>query len=69
MNENEIQRTFTEEQAAEFLQIKTRTLAEERRRGRIFPYRIVGNRVRYTIDQLQDYLKNHPLNEPAVTAG
>ena len=54
---------LTEAQAAEWLQISSRSLTEERRRGRVAYYRIVGAAIRYTIEQLNDYLRNHPLND------
>ena len=55
-----IDRTLTEEQAAEYLQLTRRQLAEERRRGRIRHFRILGARVRYTRDHLDEYLHGHP---------
>ena len=53
---------MTEAQAADYLQLTERQLVEERRRGRIVPFRIVGNRIRYTREQLDEYVRNHPLN-------
>ncbi len=55
-------RPLTEAQAAAYLQIKKLQLARERRMGRITPYRIIGMRIRYTKQQLDDYIRNHPLN-------
>ncbi len=55
-------RPLTEEQAAAYLQIKKFQMAQERRKGRITPYRIIGMRVRYTKQQLDEYMRNHPLN-------
>ncbi len=60
---------LTEAEAAQLLKIKPRTLAEERIRGRITHYRIVGNRIRYTREMLEDYLQNHPLNEKQSSDG
>ncbi|HBL48507.1 MAG TPA: hypothetical protein DDZ90_34505 [Planctomycetaceae bacterium] len=60
---------FTEAEAAAYLRIKPRTLAEERLRGRITPFRIVGNRIRYTEEMLIRYLQNHPLNEKQSSDG
>lgn len=57
------QSIFTEEEAANFLRIKPRVLIDERTRGRITPFRIVGNRIRYTRKMLDDYIENHPLNK------
>lgn len=54
---------FTEAEAADELGLKRRVLEDERARGRIEFNRIVGNRIRYTRKQLEDYLKNHPLNQ------
>jgi hypothetical protein len=56
---------LTEGQAAKVLGISSGALREERKRGRIKPYRIVRNRIRYTTDLLVEYCKNHPLNAVA----
>lgn len=47
---------FTEAEAAEFLRLKKSTLATLRRSGKIAHCRIVKDRVRYTLDDLREYL-------------
>lgn len=49
-------RYLTETEAAAQLQLTVRQLADERRRGRIAFSRIVGNRVRYTLADLDEYI-------------
>lgn len=60
-----IQEPLTEKEAAAFLKINPRTLVSERKRNLIKPYRIAGGRIRYTVQMLQDYMRNHPLNAEA----
>lgn len=54
---------FTEAEAAEYLRINERVLEDERKRGRITPFRIAKNRIRYTKEMLRNYMQNHPLNQ------
>lgn len=56
------QSVFTEAEAAHYLRINERVLEEERKRGRITPFRIAKNRIRYTEEMLLEYMRNHPLN-------
>jgi len=53
-------RTFTEKQAAEILQVGVNTLTEERHRGRISASQISNNRIRYTLDDIREYLRSRP---------
>jgi hypothetical protein len=47
---------YSEEEAARLLSIESWVLRDERRRGRIQASQIVGNRIRYTHDDLVRYL-------------
>jgi hypothetical protein len=48
---------FTEEEAAAMLQLQPHCLRDERRRGKIGCSRVVGRRLRYTKQDLLDYLR------------
>lgn len=50
---------LTEEQAAELLDLNPWQLRDLRLAGKIGFTRIVGNRVRYTLSDLLDYLRQH----------
>jgi hypothetical protein len=50
------QRVFTEVEAASFLKLEPRQLADERRRGRIVASKIVGKRIRYLESDLISYV-------------
>ena len=50
---------LTEEQAAELLDLNPWQLRDLRLAGKIGFTRIVGNRVRYTLPDLLDYLRQH----------
>ena len=49
--------------AAEYLMLTERQVHEEERAGRLKCYRILGNRKRFTRDQLDEYMRSHPLNK------
>jgi hypothetical protein len=48
---------YSEEEAARLLGLEPHQLRDERGRGRIAFSRIVGRRIRYTPDDLADYLR------------
>src|SRR5262245_55380323 len=50
------QLAFSEETAAQLLELPPHVLADERRRGRIRASQIVGRRIRYTREDLTNYL-------------
>jgi Helix-turn-helix domain len=47
---------YSEQEAARLLGVGVHVLADERRRGRIAASQIVGKRIRYTPDDLSNYL-------------
>lgn len=57
---------FTEREAADVLRLKTHVLKKERLIGRIGYYKIVGGQVRYTTEQIREYLAGHPMNAKRV---
>ncbi len=57
--------SFTEQEAADLLSFTRTQLRDERLRGRISHCRVVGRRVRYTLQQLQDYLAEREQNAAA----
>jgi hypothetical protein len=48
---------YCEEEAARLLGLEPHVLRDERRRGRISASQVVGRRIRYTRDDLLDYLR------------
>jgi hypothetical protein len=54
---------FSEEEAARLLSLEVHQLRDERRRGRIRAFTVVGGRVRYTRQDLLDYLMARPWSE------
>jgi Helix-turn-helix domain len=50
------QLAFSEERAAQLLELETHVLRDERRRGRIIASKIVGRRIRYQRADLLQYL-------------
>jgi hypothetical protein len=50
---------FSEAEAARLLSLNPHQLRDERRRGRISSSEIVGRRIRYTRDDLVNYLMQH----------
>src|SRR5262245_28986424 len=50
------QLAYSEETAARLLELEPHVLADERRRGRIRASQIVGRRIRYTREDLTNYL-------------
>jgi hypothetical protein len=60
-------RVYTEEEAADILRLKPHTLKATRQRGEISFSRIVKKRVRYTQDDLNEYLQRRHIPATANT--
>jgi hypothetical protein len=57
---------YSEAEAAALLGLESHVLRDERRRGKIRAFLIVGRRVRYSREDLVDYLTREPWTEQAA---
>lgn len=57
---NELPKLWTEEELADYLGVSTFTVGRERRRGNI-SYTLVGEKIRFTNDQIVAYLRRNEI--------
>ncbi len=54
---------YSEEEAARLIGLEAHALRDERRRGRVRAYQVIGGRIRYTREDLVAYLIRQPWSE------